>query len=570
MPSPSTRNENFEDELWHDEFATIPPRSRLFHLEPVGVGTPLVESLTSYFIRLADAHSVAPVSLIREILPLFKDGKFQHVTYKAPTEVFNLKTWALNGTSPRAIELVNSLQTLTARQDLRALTLLPLAEILNTSKDCLFHKHRRWCPFCYEDWRIAGKTIYEPLLWSIKHTDICLKHKKQLQDHCPHCMKATQPLMGYSRPGCCARCQSWLGIPLESHNCDEVDTSNTLPWGLYVAEILGEAIATASYEPSLFRRETVVNAISAYIENLSGGNMNRFCKFVGLPDRGLREAVSDRTPPLLQKLLQICYKLNIGLVDFLTVKSTFTNTFPSSQSAPEKLGKQLKRSSEQRVNREELQLILEAAAEENSPPLITEVVNRTQYNADTVRAHFPELYELIKNRSGQWVDKPRMEKTMAEALEETPPPLLATVVERTGFCIQTVRKYFPKECRQIIERVNQSRDERIQTALITAATENPPPTLAEVARRLGYSGSSSYINRVAPDACKIIIERYNTHRKHLANLRQEQHISEVKEVIEKLSLSGEPFTKYTVRANLPNPHIIRKKYIREILRDVLR
>ncbi|WP_088892411.1 TniQ family protein [Leptolyngbya ohadii] len=570
MLSPSTGSENLEDDLWHDELATIPPRSRLFHLEPVGVGTPLVESLTSYFIRLADAHSVAPVNLIREVLPLFKDGKFQHVTYKAPTEVFNLSTWALNGTSSRAIELVNSLQTLTARQDLRALTLLPLAGILNTSRDCLFHKYRRWCPFCYEDWRVASKTIYEPLLWSIKHTDVCLKHKKQLQDRCPHCMKATQPLMGYSRPGCCAKCQNWLGIALESHSCDdEVDTSNTLLWSLYVAATLGEAIANASYEPSLFCRKIVVSAISTYIENLSEGNMSRFCRLVDLPDRALREALTDGTPPMLQKLLKICHKLNIGLVDFLTAKSVSTNNLLSFQPAPKKLEEQLKRSIGKRVDKEELQLILEAAVEENPPPLITEVVNRTHYIASTVRNYFPELYESIKNRSGQWVDKPRIERIIAEALEENPPPPLTTVAERTGFCVQTVRKYFSKECHRIIERVNQSRDERIQAALIAAADENPPPALAEVARRLGYSGSSSYIRRVAPDACKIIIEHYNAHRNHLARLRIEHHIAEVKEVIERLSLLGKPFTKYTVKVNLQNPHIIRKKYIQEMLRDVL-
>ena len=44
--------------------------SRLFHLQPMGVGTPYVESLTSYIKRLAEAHSVSPgVLLSKEILP---------------------------------------------------------------------------------------------------------------------------------------------------------------------------------------------------------------------------------------------------------------------------------------------------------------------------------------------------------------------------------------------------------------------------------------------------------------------------------------------------------------------
>ena len=49
----------------------IPSRSRLYHLEPIGIGTPLVESLTSYISRLAEAHCVSPKSLvINEILPV--------------------------------------------------------------------------------------------------------------------------------------------------------------------------------------------------------------------------------------------------------------------------------------------------------------------------------------------------------------------------------------------------------------------------------------------------------------------------------------------------------------------
>ena len=46
----------------------LPPRSRLFALEPIGVGTPMAEGLLSYVIRLAGAHSVGPRRLIRDEL----------------------------------------------------------------------------------------------------------------------------------------------------------------------------------------------------------------------------------------------------------------------------------------------------------------------------------------------------------------------------------------------------------------------------------------------------------------------------------------------------------------------
>lgn len=53
--------ESYEE--WDMNIPAIPPRSRLYRLEPVGIGTPYVESLTSYIARLAAEHCVTPKNL---------------------------------------------------------------------------------------------------------------------------------------------------------------------------------------------------------------------------------------------------------------------------------------------------------------------------------------------------------------------------------------------------------------------------------------------------------------------------------------------------------------------------
>ena len=45
-------------ELWSLTPPTLPARSRLSSLAPMGIGSALVESVTSYMMRLAEAHSV--------------------------------------------------------------------------------------------------------------------------------------------------------------------------------------------------------------------------------------------------------------------------------------------------------------------------------------------------------------------------------------------------------------------------------------------------------------------------------------------------------------------------------
>ena len=48
---------------------SLPARSYFYYLQPVGVGSAQVESLTSYLTRLAEAHNVTPnVLLNRELL----------------------------------------------------------------------------------------------------------------------------------------------------------------------------------------------------------------------------------------------------------------------------------------------------------------------------------------------------------------------------------------------------------------------------------------------------------------------------------------------------------------------
>jgi hypothetical protein len=51
-------------EVWEEEPVAPVSPSKLYHLEPIGIGTPLIESLTSYVSRLANAHSVILRTLV--------------------------------------------------------------------------------------------------------------------------------------------------------------------------------------------------------------------------------------------------------------------------------------------------------------------------------------------------------------------------------------------------------------------------------------------------------------------------------------------------------------------------
>jgi len=51
-------------DFWTLSRSPLPRRSLLYSLEPIGVGTAFVESLSSYVARLAEAHSISVGDLV--------------------------------------------------------------------------------------------------------------------------------------------------------------------------------------------------------------------------------------------------------------------------------------------------------------------------------------------------------------------------------------------------------------------------------------------------------------------------------------------------------------------------
>jgi hypothetical protein len=133
---------------WDLKLPEIPARSRLYHLKPLGVGTPNVESLTSYLQRLANEHCVTTGKLI--ITEIARHCGRRSLTHKIESisQILGIgqRRTALNGTGLMAANLIHALEVLTLRQDLRFLTLLFWEQVLSVRS--LLRRFRAWCPTC--------------------------------------------------------------------------------------------------------------------------------------------------------------------------------------------------------------------------------------------------------------------------------------------------------------------------------------------------------------------------------------------------------------------------------------
>lgn len=385
-------------ELWNLEKPLIPKRSRLYQLEPVGIGTPLVESLTSYIARLAKAHCVLPgVLMERELAPFLKKvaGSIELLDERnSRTGVFG-HTGTLNGIGVMAADWVRALHTLTMRNDLHFLTMLTWAEVF-PAKGLLRDKWAH-CPVCYEEWRTLGQVIYEPLLWGLHGVDVCPRHHRSSSFQCPRCQQKRTPLAWRSQAGYCSKCGHWLGSleDAESFNLQAI-VQKQYSWELWAATAIGKLIATAPQLPRPPRRERIGRVFSDCIDEVTEGNIAAFARLVGKPKNTVWMWKSGKVLPQLNVLTDSCYQLGVSLVDLLTgdiLPQSINRISKSPQAQSAHVGAAPKNNCD--LNKLEQSLLAVKYSGEYPPPCTAEVAKRLNYNVRFLRRHFNDLCASI-------------------------------------------------------------------------------------------------------------------------------------------------------------------------------
>lgn len=317
------------------ERADILSPSRLYSLEPIGVGTPYVESLTGYIARLAQEHCVATgILVLSEVAPFLKEGYVFHSKDGGLDQIFANQTRAINGTGIWTVNIIKALESLTLRHNLCCLTMLTWEQVI--PKRNLLHPVRAWCPSCYEHWYANKQIIHEPLLWSLNEVKVCPLHHQYLQTRCPHCGKENRLLAWYSRPGYCSSCREWLGTysDLELIN-NRNPTKSEIKWQKWVTQNLGDLIAAA---PNLSppTKNKISQYLNTYVNTLAGGNIAVFAQKLGKGRTQTHRWCVGKSLPTIDTLLQICFQLDISLLNLLTdeVKVFSSHVFMTNQSKP--------------------------------------------------------------------------------------------------------------------------------------------------------------------------------------------------------------------------------------------
>jgi hypothetical protein len=550
--------------VWDETIPAIPPRSRLYCMEPIGVRTPSVECLTSYIARLAEEHGVTLKSLMMHVIfPALGQDVTEADYYRRLSTFCEQNCSSLNGRSPMARQWVAVMQNLTSCESLRFLTMLTWSEVTAIRK--LVRQRKAWCPACYDDWRQARQVLYDPLLWALKSVQMCPHHRRPLVTVCPHCQVTLPFLSPDAHPGYCTRCAGWLG----GASAGEEATSTSIDRDYFdrqywIAQRVGEMLAAA---PDLIRapsKEQIAYVLGLCVDHYMQGNISVLAQKMNVSPSCLWKYLRKGDIPFFDFLLHLSYTLSIPPLEFLTASSLPRRAF---LPMPIRVLPEVSRGRTNRITQDDIrhmwhaletQLAGEEVVRYPSQKEIAEWIGCSVY---TLRRHCPDLCRASARRyKRKWVDdsvRLQMREALENALAASDPVSLMAVAQRVGCQPATMRKYFPELCQAVVARYRGRFDgQRVQQRLQEVlASDEDVPSMSELAGQLGYS--VTLIWHHFTDLCKRISARYRDKKRKRHEEQMKTVCEEIRQAVLLLHKQGIYPSAKRVSFLLKNRHSVR-------------
>lgn len=276
----------------------------LYGLEPIGVGTPLVESLSSYLVRLAAAHMMPVSVLLRDVIATRLPNADHNLEGQIGRQAI-IKN--MNGMGATTSSVVAVVEELTGRTNLSDLTMLPFSKVI--SPYSLVYSDSHWCACCLEEQRMKGTPVYFPLMWSLHNW--CIVHGYSLFSACPYCRYPLPVIASREVPGYCSHCQKWLGIEPKVKSWPNVIDDDDFFVRLFNWR---KSVDVSSYQP------TFPSMLKYLIGNkLKRADVALLARLLAFPKLILHEMLVGNRLPALVALFKLARTFKIDPMDILTI-----------------------------------------------------------------------------------------------------------------------------------------------------------------------------------------------------------------------------------------------------------
>lgn len=314
-------------------FTASAPRSTLHALPPIGLGTAEVESLTSYFCRLANSHACTTNDLAKFIIERIEPGRWETHQGTPGKSRFVWYQRSISGVGDSALNWAGMVSALTGVTMLQRLTLLPLQGCIAAKG--LMATQARWCPHCLADDQREGRQPYFRLAWDIGLNRVCARHCTALVARCPHCSASNvRHTANFVVPGWCTACGCFLGNPIPEGPTAPLTAEQKLK--IEQASHIGHLLAAMSafheagpaFTPDI---ESFHQGVERLIGDMDGGVAGHFARRLGVRKSTVHYWRTGRTPLTLDALVRIAMHCGVSLPSLLQGKLSDWRPPPTTQ-----------------------------------------------------------------------------------------------------------------------------------------------------------------------------------------------------------------------------------------------
>ena len=168
-------------------------------VEPFGLETAAVESLTGYVVRVGNAFAVPPKVLFAHALESAFTDYSPGTAFSGRTRMY---ARTANGAGHAAERTAQANRLLTGSSETERLSSLGIARMFGFGERGLLAPRRRWCAECWRE----DQEPYDRKLWWLAVVDACPVHRCLLQDRCDTCGRTQQSLTDGVRLTVCSSC----------------------------------------------------------------------------------------------------------------------------------------------------------------------------------------------------------------------------------------------------------------------------------------------------------------------------------------------------------------------------
>jgi DNA-binding MarR family transcriptional regulator len=196
-------------------------------------------------------------------------------------------------------------------------------------------------------------------------------------------------------------------------------------------------------------------------------------------------------------------------------------------------------------------MLEQSLSEKNPRPLYQLAVDLGYVNEGYIQNKFPELCSAIRQKikKNNEARISTMEHALRNALNHEPPPSLDELRKRLGYSCSTVLKnHFPLLCEEVMTRRRLHRRQKIlklTKTLQSALSDVPAPSLISLCKTLNTP--EHILEKLCPRECASIRARYRHARADTSVRRKEQLQQEVRQIMQNMQGDGTSPTIKQVR-----------------------